>query len=325
MVIPAANSSLTRPQIRQPLTQTVQTTFQTLATFTGTAALIGLLTQPALAKDPFRTVNQRPIGDKTEMAFRAMFEQGNYIKAQEFLNQAEKTEGNDPLVPALQASLAFANSQGDSAQQQAASGRFSTYAQQTRQKAEQLVKTDPLRGNLYMAVGNFLDAAHTVGSQGVVRGMPTALNKLQDAFKQLEAAEKVDPNDAELNLIKGTMDLMLAVNVNLPLASADQAIGRLDRKAGPRYIVDRSLAWGYRDLKQYDKAMNSVESALKGTPDNPELHYLKAQIFVKKKNYPEAIKFFDQALTRKTQLPNALVSQIERERRRANQQLTTAK
>jgi tetratricopeptide (TPR) repeat protein len=317
---PAFPSFLSHPQLG-----TLSRTLQTLATVTGTVVLLGLLSNPAFAKDPFRTVNQRSIGDRTEAAFRAMFEQGNYVKAQDLLNEAEKTEGNDPLVPALQASLAFANSQGDSAQQQAASGRFSTYAQQTRQKAEQLVKTDPLRGNLYMAVGNFLDAAHTVGSQGIVRGMPTALNKLQDAFKQLETAEKLDPTDPELNLIKGTMDLMLAVNVNLPLSSADQAIARLDRKAGPRYVADRSLAWGYRDLKQFDKAMTAVESALKGTPDNPELHYLKAQIFVKKKNYPEAIKLFDQALTRKAQLPNALVTQIERERRRANQQLTTTK
>jgi len=36
---------------------------------------------PGLAGDPFRKTNPRPIGDKTEAAFNAIFKQGNYLEA----------------------------------------------------------------------------------------------------------------------------------------------------------------------------------------------------------------------------------------------------
>ncbi|MBD2327488.1 tetratricopeptide repeat protein [Alkalinema sp. FACHB-956] len=277
----------------------------------GTALLLGCLTNPALAKDPFRTSNPKPIGDKTEAAFKAIFEKGDYSpKTLELLDQAAAKEGSDPLVYALKSTLAFMQRDG---------GTFTSNATLTRETAEKLASSDPLRGNLYIAVGNFLEAASTINSQGMVRGMPTALGKVQDAFKKLDEAEKVSPNDPELNLVKGAMDLMLAVNVSLPLSNPDQAIERLEQKAGPKYIADRSLAWGYRDLKKLDKALASVDRALGTTPDNPEVQYLKGQILYKQGKFSDSIKFFEQALKKESQLPAGLVNQMKRELRLANQ------
>ncbi|OUC12452.1 MAG: hypothetical protein B0A82_22570 [Alkalinema sp. CACIAM 70d] len=282
-----------------------------------TALLLGVLTNPAFAKDPFRTSNPKPIGDKTEAAFKAIFEKGDYSpKTLELLDQAAAKEGGEPLVYALKATLAFMQRDG---------GTFTTNATMTRETAEKLATSDPLRGNLYIAVGNFLEAASTINSQGMVRGMPTALGKVQDAFKKLDEAEKVSPNDPELNLVKGAMDLMLAVNVSLPLSNPDQAIERLEQKAGPKYIADRSLAWGYRDLKKLDKAVASVDRALAVTPDNPEVQYLKGQILYKQGKFSDSIKFFEDALKKEGQLPAGLVSQIKRELRLANQRAQASK
>ncbi|MGI0491219.1 Sll0314/Alr1548 family TPR repeat-containing protein [Alkalinema pantanalense CENA528] len=282
-----------------------------------TALLLGVITNPAFAKDPFRTSNPKPIGDRTEAAFKAIFEKGDYSpKTLELLDQAAAKEGGEPLVYALKATLAFMQRDG---------GTFTTNATMTRETAEKLATSDPLRGNLYIAVGNFLEAASTINTQGMVRGMPTALGKVQDAFKKLDEAEKVSPNDPELNLVKGAMDLMLAVNVSLPLSNPDQAIERLEQKAGPRYIADRSLAWGYRDLKKLDKAVASVDRALATTPDNPEVKYLKGQILYKQGKFPESIKFFEDALKKEGQLPTGLVNQIKRELRLANQRAQAGK
>ena len=279
----------------------------------GIAAIAVILwATPSLAKDPFRTSNLRPIGDNTEAAFRSVFEQGNYKSAESSLSQAE---ANEPLAFALKAFLAYSNSQGESdrSKKQAALDSFKNYATQTRQSAEQLVKTDPLRGNLYIAVGNFLEGVYVVGSQGVVRGTPQALGNLQQAFKYLDEAEKIDPKDPELNLLKGYIDLLLAVNVSLPLSSPTQAIERLETYAAPRYLADRGLALGYRDLNQPDKALKAINQAIAAAPKNPELSYLKAQILVRQGNNRESIPLFEKALSQKDQLPNSLTTQIQKE------------
>jgi tetratricopeptide (TPR) repeat protein len=158
-----------------------------------------------------------------------------------------------------------------------------------------------------------------------VRGAVGALSKVQEAFKNLDAAEKIDAQDPELNLIKGNIDLMLAVNVKMPLSDSDKAIARLQGIAAPRYIADRSLAWGFRDLKKLDQALSAIDSALKLSPNNPELQYLKAQIFVHKDNDDKsALPWFDKALAQKNQLPAKLVEQITRERTRAQERIAAA-
>lgn len=281
-----------------------------------------LWVSPTWAADPFRQANQRQIGDKTEAAFKAMFEEGNYQAAESYLQQAQSTEPNEPLAYAMSASLAYTlNEDFDS---------LESYGKKTLETAEQMIKTDPLRGNLYAAVGHFLQGAAVVSREGTVKGMPQALSELRRVYQYLDKAEAVSASDPELNLIRGYMDLMLAVN--LPFSNPEQAIARLEKFAGPRYLAYRGLAVGYRDLDQYPEALQAVENALKvtsATSNNPELFYLKAQILAeqgKKQNNPsmlnEAVSNFDKAITKKAQLPQDLVKQIERERRKTVERIS---
>ncbi len=276
---------------------------QSFLTIAGsTVLLLGLWTAPSLARDPFRTSNTRAIGNQISAAFDSVFAQGNYPQARVHLQQAEETE---PMTHAMRASLAFTS--GDLA-------TFRLNATRTRETAEQLVSRDALRGNLYMAVGHFLEGAYILLNDGT-RGTPKALGKLQDVFKYIKEAEKIDPNDPELNIIKGYMDLMLAVN--LPFSDADQAIDRLEKYAGPRYLAIRGIAFGYRDLGQYGKALEYINRAIQDTPNNPEVHYTKAQILVlsaqQQSNpalYAEAAKSFKVAIQKPEQLPRTLVWQL---------------
>lgn len=282
------------------------------------AMLLSLLANPSLAQDPFRTSNPKPIGDKTEAAFKAIFEKGNYKAAKPLLDQAEAGE---PLAYALKASLAYSNwqTEPDAQKKSGYLNEFRSLAGQTFESAKQLVSRDPLRGNLYMAVGQFLDGAYIVTTDGIVRGTPQALTKLQQAFNYLDKAEKVNPQDPELNLIKGYIDLLLSVNINLPLSSPNDAIRRLEQLAQPRYLADRGLALGFRDLKQFDRALQAVNRAIAAAPDNPELKYLKAQILVRQGKTQESIALFQEALQRRDQLPAGTAAQIDRELRRVQQ------
>lgn len=282
-----------------------------------TFVALNLWINPSLAGDPFRNNKPHQIGDRTEAAFNAIFQNGNYPAAEDYLNQAINYEPNEPLVYALKASLAYGNQDLLS---------LDKYSKKTLAAGKKLIKRDKLRGNLYIGVGNFLEGAVILIRQGNVNGVPQALNKLAKVYEYLDKAAAINGNDPELNLIKGYMNLMLAVN--LPLISPDQAIAKLRKNAAPGYLVDRGIALAYRDLKKYHQALDAVNRALKNTANNPEIYYLKAQILHEKGKQEkslnlikDAIAHFDKALTKKSQLPSSLVKQIQYERNVAKNRL----
>jgi hypothetical protein len=83
----------------------------------------------AWAGDPFRTTNPRDIDSKTEAAFIAIFREGNYKEARQFLDQATDGGSHEPLVYAMKASLYY-----DSANLE----EMRVYADKTLQTAEKL-------------------------------------------------------------------------------------------------------------------------------------------------------------------------------------------
>ncbi len=287
-----------------------------------TTLLTLLLSSPTWAADPFRTTSPHPIGDRTEAAFKSIFQDGNYKAAQGYLKQAQTSEPNEPLAYAMQASLAYSLDKDLTS--------FDLYGNKTLETAKQLINTNPLRGNLYAAVGYFLQGASVLARDGTVKGTPDALSKLRLVYEHLDKAQSVATNDPEINLMRGYMDLMLAVN--LPFSNPEQAIARLEKFAAPKYLADRGLAIGYRDLEQYSDALAAVDRAIKATPSNPELFYLKAQILAessKKQNdqsmLKDSVQNFDKAIAKKAQLPTNLVKQMERERGKAASRLTNPK
>lgn len=275
--------------------------------------LLNVFCSPAWSADPFRSNNQRQIGEKTEAAFNTLFKEGNYQQAKSYLVEAEQIESNEPLIYALRASLAYTEDDW---------GTLKNYASKTLEKAKDLTDRDPLRGNLYTAVGLFLEGAYEYHTEGPIG----ALAKLQQVFQELDEAAKNNPEDPELNLIQGYMDLMLAVN--LPFSNPDKAIDRLVDYAAPDYLVLRGIAIAYRDLDNYDRALQSVEQSLQLAPDNPELYYLKAQILYKqgKKDndrslLAQSVENFDRAAQKKEQLPKLVVESLVKEQERAKKRL----
>lgn len=268
----------------------------------------------AWGKDPFRTDDARDIGKYTEQAFETIFLEGDYKTVSEELKIAEAEEPEEPLAHAMLASLAYT--------EQDWSG-IKKYAVQTLESAQLLAEKDPVRGNLYLAVGHFLDGAYVYEKEGALN----AINKLQLVFKYLDLAEDANPNDPELNLIKGYMDLLLAVN--LPFSNPEQAIARFEGYAAPNYLVERGLAVAYRDLKDYTQALKYANKALETAPENPEHYYLKGQILRKigkKKNSPkvlaEAVENFELALASSAQLPEFILKTLQREHRLTKEKIT---
>src|SRR6478672_1610238 len=285
------------------LTNQFPKTQRILSILASTAALTFSFWIPStLAADPFGRGNTHNIGNNTEAAFNAAFKDGNYKEATRYLSAAESSEPNEPLVYALQASFAYTAQDWNA---------LKLYSAKTLTVAQQLTRTDPLRGNLYTAVGHFLEGGYKFQQEGAL----SALGKLQQGFPYLDEAKKIDANDPELNLINGYIELILAVN--LPFSDPSQAIRQLEKQAKPSYLANRGIALGYRDLKRYDKALEFVNKALQETPNNPEVHYLKAQIQTSKGNRQKdrallesAKKDFQLALAKPDQLPKGLAAQI---------------
>ena len=257
---------------------------------------------PTLAADPFRagtSTAPHSIGPLTESAFKAIFKDGDYKSAKTYLAQAESAEPGEPLVQAMLASMDYLSGKFENVNQRAAA---------TKSAAQALESSDPLRGHLYTAVGTFLEGAYVLKTQGVARGTPAALGMLQTVFNELDEAESIDPTDPELNLLKGYMDLMLAVN--LPFSNPEEAITRMSDHGSPTYLTQRGIAVGYRDLGDYDTAIVAVDKAIAAAPNNPELLYLKAQLLAKKGAQADSAALFKKALESAAQLPTSLVKQI---------------
>jgi tetratricopeptide (TPR) repeat protein len=250
-----------------------------------------------------------PAGTKTERgsnvdrAKEAMFRDGDYVKAKQYLDVALKTEPNEPLTYAMSTLYPF--SAGDYE-------KVKEYGEKTSKSAEQLMKTNPMRGNLYQGVGLAILGAYEMKKAN--GGALGALSKLQKVFDYMDKAKKLDPNNSELNMLKGYMDLLLAVNV--PFSDTSQAIDQL-KNAEPRYLAFRGMYIGYRDLKDYEKANIAINNALKIAPQNPELIYYKAQLLALRgqanqdeKDLRESIKLFEFAYQKSDRLMLSLVAQI---------------
>jgi tetratricopeptide (TPR) repeat protein len=238
-----------------------------------------------------------------ERAKEAMFRDGDYVKAKQYLDAALKTEPNEPLTYAMNTLYPF--SSGDFE-------KVKDYGEKTTKAAEKLMKTNPLRGNLYQGVGGAILAAYELKKAD--GGALGALSRLQKVFEFMDKANKIDPNNSELNLIKGYMDLLLAVNV--PFSDTSQAIDRL-KNAEPRYLALRGMYIGHRDLKQYDLATKDIDAALKLAPQNAELIYYKAQILnirgreLKNDNeLRESMELFKVAYKKSDRLLLSTISQI---------------
>lgn len=259
--------------------------------------------QPGWAGDPFRTEAPHAISDASEQVFYAMFRDGDYVAAREALDNADSSANSDPLFHALGAAFAYLDEDWDT---------LSTKATLTKRTATQLSSADPLRSNLYEAVGTFLEGAHILQTEGIAQGTPKALGMLQQVFDRMDAAEAIDSTDPELSLLKGYMDLLLAVN--LPFANPERAIERLQTYGYPTYVAYRGIALGYRDLNRDPEALAAVDAALEAAPENPDLLYLKAQVLRRLERIPESIEYFDRALAYADQLPEKSLRQIAFER-----------
>lgn len=270
---------------------------------TTVAIAVGFGNLAAFAGDPFRPSSEaHEIGEATEAAFTALFRQGDYDAASGYVEEALESEAEDPMVHAMAASLAYLDGDFDT---------MLTKATETKTVAEALIAEDELRGNLYMAVGIFLEGAHTLLTEGTVSGTPQALAKLQRVFTHMDRAARIDAEDPELNLLKGYMDVMLAVN--LPFSNPDDAISSLNDYAAPDYVSQRGIAIAYRDLGEVDQALIAVNKALEAAPDNPDLIYLRGQIYARQGKREESFEAFSNALEYAEQLPDGTVRQLRYE------------
>ena len=253
-------------------------------------------------------------GSNVERAKEAMFRDGDYAKAREYLNLALKTEPNEPLTYAMSTLYPF--SAGDFEQ-------VKIYGDKTVKAAEQLMSTNPMRGNLYQGVGLAILAVYEMKKEN--GGALGALSKLQMVFEHIDKAKTLAPNNSELNLIKGYMDLLLAVNV--PFSDTNQAIEQL-KNAEPKYLALRGMYIGHRDLKEYDKANTAIDNARKLAPQNPELTYYKAQLLGirgreqhNESDLRASIQLFESAYQKRDGLLLSTIAQILSERCQAKSSL----
>lgn len=271
------------------------------------AALVSVATaMPSFAADPFRTTNPRAIGNETQKAFELMFKEGNYVAAVKQLDQAVRSEADDPLVFALRASTFYATE--DYLGMQVANKRV-------RRNAEALRDKDPLRAYAYLAVSDLIEAGYIIKTEGV-SSAPKVLPLVQNVFDNIKKAQDIDANDPELNLIKGYIDILIASV--LPLSDLESALTSLRQYSSPDYLKWRGVAMAYRDARQVDAGLDAINKALASAPNNPELYHLKGQILWIQggSSLPVAVKQYEIALSKAKQINPSMLSEIREQCRR---------
>jgi len=269
----------------KPFLKSVSASAIALLVFAATA-------MPSLAADPFRSQNARAIGDQTQKVFELIFKEGNYKEAIKQLDVAVKAEPNEPLLFVLRASTAFAKEDYAAMQMD---------GKRVRANAEALRGHDNLRAYIYIAVSDLLEAGYIFKTEGIA-STGRILPLVQNVFDNLQKAKEITPDDPELNLIKGYIDMLIASV--FPLSDLETALESLKLYAAPDYLKWRGIAIAYRDANKPDLALDAVNKALAAAPNNPELHYLKGQLLWSQggANIPAAKQEFETALTKADQM-----------------------
>jgi tetratricopeptide (TPR) repeat protein len=264
-----------------------------------------LCAHSALAADPFRVgIKARPMGPSLQSAFEDFFRYGKYQSSSQKLTKAQSENPNEPLVYTLQAATAYQNQQKDV---------FMATLPKIRAASKAIAAKDSARSHLYQGVAQGLEGYFLKDS---VTDLPKTLTYASSMLLEIDKAHSLSPNDPEINLFVGFINMVLGKN--------DEALKNF-QKAGPPYLALRGQALVYRDTKDYANAQIAVDKAIAVAPQNPELLYLKAQIFVKQKNTTEAVKYFDQAIKLGDQLPEGTLKQIKKEKESQVAQLPNVK
>ena len=260
-----------------------------------------LLCSSASAADPFRSgTGARPMGAALENAFEDFFRTGSYLNSTQKLSEAQAENPREPLVYSLQAALAYFNGQPSQVQ---------VLGQKIQQVAQSLQVKDSARSHLYRGIGEGFEGASLYlkdKNLGIIKALPY----LSSMIFEIDKAHQLAPNDPEINLVSGYVEMVLATQ---KLKSYSDALSSF-RRAAPAYLAYRGQALVYRDTKNYPQAQTMVGKALKEAPRNPDLFYLKGQILALQKRPVDAVASFDQALALGKQLPESVKKQIRRER-----------
>ncbi|WP_017324632.1 Sll0314/Alr1548 family TPR repeat-containing protein [Synechococcus sp. PCC 7336] len=273
---------------------------QTCAIALGTALL--LQAPAARASDPFRVGSEaRPMPPEVSTAIDTYFCEGNYTHLPAQLDAAETAVPNEPMVYLARAAYAYIQEDYEA---------IPPMVDKTLQVSTALEASDPIRSHIYAGVSYGMRAGHRVVEDGIALGLPRALPDVNKMFGELRAARRIDPNDPELNLVSGFIDLLLTRH--------EEAIEQFERVNYPPHLAYRAQALAFRDMGNDEEALERVDLAIATGCDNPELYYLKAQILRKLQEHQASLDWFDRALAYSDQLPEPVIEQIQYERGRTN-------
>ena len=270
------------------------------------------LSAPSLASadtDPFRAGTEaRDMAPEIARAMNTFFCNGDYVTLAKELEEARSVAPDEPMVYVAYSALAYMSEDYDTIREMTGL---------TLETAAEMKESDPLRGHLYIGVGNGMRAATLVVNEGIAVGLPKALPSINTMFAEFRTAQQIAPDDSEVNFFVGFIDLMMTRH--------DRALAQFQSASSPQHMADWGQALTYRDMGQYEEGLAAIERALNSGCQHPEHYYLQAQLLRKLDRYEESVAAFDRSLESAEVMPDGLVSQISGERERAHRRLRAAR
>ena len=259
--------------------------------------------------DPFRAGTEaRDMAPEIARAMNTFFCNGDYVTLAKQLEEARSVAPDEPMVYVAYSALAYMSEDYDTIREMTGL---------TLETAAEMKESDPLRGHLYIGVGNGMRAATLVVNEGIAVGLPKALPSINTMFAEFRTAQQIAPDDSEVNFFVGFIDLMMTRH--------DRALAQFQSASSPQHMADWGQALTYRDMGQYEEGLAAIERALNSGCQHPEHYYLQAQLLRKLDRYEESVAAFDRSLESAEVMPDGLVSQISGERERAYRRLRAAR
>ncbi|MFZ8802842.1 MAG: tetratricopeptide repeat protein [Candidatus Calescibacterium sp.] len=115
--------------------------------------------------------------------------------------------------------------------------------------------------------------------------------KIDDGLKVLEDAEKIVPADPKIKSAKALFYMRKG-----DYKKAEEILKKASSEVGMRKEIEKTMGYLFIETGRYNLGLFIFDELSKKYPDDPEIFFMKGEIYMRTKNFADAIREFEKGL-----------------------------
>jgi tetratricopeptide (TPR) repeat protein len=115
--------------------------------------------------------------------------------------------------------------------------------------------------------------------------------KIDDGLKVLEDAEKIVPADPKIKSAKALFYMRKE-----DYKKAEEILKKASSEVGMKKEIEKTMGYLFIETGRYNLALFIFDELSKKYPDDPEIFFMKGEIYMRTKNFADAIREFEKGL-----------------------------